>query len=195
MLVVITIIVMFAYTLLQTCMCCLINAVDTNPGVLECDGSLVPLTHDMDHEYEARDQSRASQLSVQGRLRSHSTFWLQELEPSPFVREVIEHGYRIPFIWLPDPVFYRNHRSAFEHAQFVEEAIKELVAAQCVVQCAEYPVVCSPLSVVVSGTGKKRLVLDLRYVNQFILMKKFKYEGLNVVPQCVVRVISLLPST
>ena len=41
----------------------------------------------------------------------------------------------------------------------------------------------SPLSVVVNACGKKRLVLDLRYVNQFILLTKFKYEGLNVVPQ------------
>ena len=30
--------------------------------------------------------------------------------------------------------------------------------------------------------GKKGL-LDLHYVNQFILMTKFKYEGINVVPQ------------
>ena len=50
-------------------------------------------------------------------------------------------------------------------------------------ECSESPIVCSPLSVLVSGRGKKRLVLDLRYVNQFILLKKFKYEGLNIVPQ------------
>ena len=79
--------------------------------------------------------------------------------------------------------FYRNQKSAFEHASFVEEAIGELVAGSCVVQCAESPAVCSPLSVVISGSGKKRLVLDLRYVNQFSLMKKFKYEGLNIAPQ------------
>ena len=90
-------------------------------------------------------------------------------------------GYRIPFIRLPDPVFYRNHRSALEHAEFVDVAIKELVALSCVVQCSQCPVVCSPLSVVVNGRGKKRL--DLRYVNQFILLTKFKYEGLNIIPQ------------
>ena len=65
----------------------------------------------------------------------------------------------------------------------MEEAIHELVSTRCVEQCSECPVVCSPLSVVVNRKGKKRLVLDLRYVNQFILMKKFKYEGLNMVPQ------------
>ena len=33
---------------------------------------------------------------------------------------------------------------------------------------------------------------DLRYVNQFILLKKFKYECLNIVPQLFVKVISSL---
>ena len=51
------------------------------------------------------------------------------------------------------------------------------------VQCSECPAVCSPLSVVVNAQGKKRLVLDLRYVDQSILLTKFKYEGLNVIPQ------------
>ena len=43
------------------------------------------------------------------------------------------------------------------------------------------PIVCSPLSVVTNASGK-RLVLDLRYVNQFLPDCKFKYEGLELVP-------------
>ena len=65
----------------------------------------------------------------------------------------------------------------------MDEAIKELVALSCVAQCSQCSVVCSPLSVVVNGRGKKRLVLDLRYVNQFTLLTKFKYECLNIIPQ------------
>ena len=135
------------------------------------------------HEYESEDTVHAGQLSVQGRLRANSNFWLNELEPSSFVKEIVTQGYRIPFIRLPDPVFYRNHNSAFKHAEFVEEAIQELAALSCNVQCSQCPAVCSSLSVVVNARGKKRLVLDLRYVNQFILLTKFKYEGLNIVPQ------------
>ena len=87
---------------------CMCRFVDTIPGVVECDEGLIPLSHDLNHEFEAVDQPCVAQPSVQGRLRSHSAFWLQELEPSPFVREVIEHGYRIPFIRLPDPVFLQE---------------------------------------------------------------------------------------
>ncbi len=50
-------------------------------------------------------------------------------------------------------------------------------------QYPQCPAVCSPMSVVVNACGKKRLVLDLRYVNQSILLTKFKYEGLNIIPQ------------
>ena len=127
--------------------------------------------------------SQISTLSVQGRLRKNADFWLKELESSSFVKEIVTEGYRIPFIRLPEPVFYRNHKSSFEHSKFTEEAIQDLVAKNCVVQCMECPIVCSPLSVVVNARGKKRLVLDLRYVNQFILLTKFKYEGLNIIPQ------------
>lgn len=45
------------------------------------------------------------------------------------------------------------------------------------------PTVCSPLSVVANAQGKLRLVLDLRYINQFLPERKFKYEGLGLVPQ------------
>ena len=57
----------------------------------------------------------------------------------------------------------------------MQEAINELLGAGCVV-------VCSPLHVVVNADSKKRLVVDFRYVNQFLQIQKFKYEGLERVP-------------
>ena len=35
---------------------------------------------------------------------------------------------------------------------------------------------------VFKAKGKPRLVVDLRYVNQFLSERKFKYEGLNLIP-------------
>ena len=137
------------------------------------------MSGELEPSVEFESGNSMDRISVQGRLKSHAKFWLDELDPSSFVKEIVSQGYRIPFIRLPDPVCYRNHRSAIEHADFVQEAIWELVDLACMIQCPKCPVVCSPLSVVVNAHGKKRLVLDLRYVNQFILLTKFKYEGLN----------------
>ena len=45
--------------------------------------------------------------------------------------------------------------------------------------------ICSPLSVVKSASGKKRLVLDLRYVNKFLWKDKFKYEDIKIAIQMI----------
>lgn len=75
------------------------------------------LPWELEPNAEFEPENAAGQISVQGRLRTHSKFWLEELEPSSFVNEIVTHGYRIPFIRLPDPFFYRNHRSPLKHAE------------------------------------------------------------------------------
>ena len=100
---------------------------------------------------------------VQGRLKEHSAFWLNELESSSFVESIVSQGYQLPFIKLPDPVCLMNHRSAYESSAFVST---ELIAGRCVIK----------------SKGKQRLVVDLRYINQFLPERKFKYEGLNLIP-------------
>ena len=47
--------------------------------------------------------------------------------------------------------------------------------------CSECPLVCNPLSAVGMTQEVYRLVVDLRYVNQYLPDQKFKYEGLNSV--------------
>ena len=83
--------------------------------------------------------------SVQGRLKEHEKFWLDELEPSSFLAGIISEGYRLPFLRLPDPLCQLNHRSALVSASFVMHAINELVLGRCVVECSSCPIVCSPL--------------------------------------------------
>ena len=62
----------------------------------------------------------------------------------------------------------------------MSKAVVELLAGGYVERSSEPPTVCSPLSVVVSGAGKKRLVVNLRHVNQYFWKQKFKYEDLQV---------------
>ena len=121
-----------------------------------------------------------SLVLVQGRLRSCVDFWESELKASDFVLGIIRSGYRLPFIRTSPAVCMTNHRSALESAMFITNAIQELLHTNCIVECTECPLVCSPLQVVVSAAGKQRLVIDLRYINQYLRSSKFKYEGLNV---------------
>lgn len=120
-------------------------------------------------------------VSVQGRLKNCVSFWENTLEASDFVLGIIKNGYRLPFIRFPPSVCMRNHRSAFESMDFVTNSIQELIETNCVVESDLCPLVCSPLQVVTNAKGKQRLVIDLRYINQYLNQYKFKYEGLNVV--------------
>ena len=121
-------------------------------------------------------------VSVQGRLKKCLKFWEERLQASEFVLGIICSGYRLPFIRLPPPVCMQNHRFTLNNAAFVSDSIQELLLANCVVECDECPLVCSPVQVATNAKGKQRLVIHLRYVNQHLVQYKFKHEGLNVIP-------------
>ena len=70
--------------------------------------------------------------------------------------------------------FLANNRSAFQHPEFVTQAISERLANGCIVERTVPPFCVNPLSV---AKGKKlRLVIDLRHVNSFLVRFKFKYK-------------------
>ena len=117
---------------------------------------------------------------VQGRLRQSLAFWKDVLQAPPPIIECIEKGYRLPLKFLPPPHSQGNHKSTEIHHKFVDEAIQNLVQNRCVIRVDQKPYVCSPLSVVSNSSGKSRLVLNLRYLNQFLYAPHFKYEDLRV---------------
>ena len=102
---------------------------------------------------------------IRGRLREHLEFW-RSINASQFVIRIVEEGYELPFVCLPERKFFGNHVSALENKSFVFEAIEELLSFGSVIAVTHEQVhVCSPLSVVPKKNNKLRLILDLRYVN------------------------------
>ena len=88
----------------------------------------------------------------------------------------IESGYILPLKSEPTPISQCNQQSAIANADFVQQSLSELIRNRCVRQVLEVPYICSPLSVVESSSGKKRLVINLRHLNRFLWKQKFKYE-------------------
>ena len=97
-----------------------------------------------------------------------------------FVIDTIKFGYRIPFISTPCRALFHNSKSALENASFVQSAIFELVGNCSVVEVPCVPHVVNPLSVSIQSSGKKRLILDLRHVNQSIWKQKLKCKDWRV---------------
>ena len=131
--------------------------------------------------WEVEVDSPSSQITdVQGRLRKNYKFWQEVLQAPTPVLECIENGYRLPLKFLPPSHHQCNNKSTETHRQFVDEAAQSLIMNRCIKRVETEPWVCSPLSVISNSAGKLRLVLNLRYLNQFLHVTKFKYEDLHV---------------
>ena len=143
------------------------------------EGECSELEPDLSRCWEFEQDS--TQISdVQGRMFSCLSFWEQALEAPPLVLECMKVGYKLPLLSIPEPYQKPNHKSARDEQDFVSQAISELAKNRCVQKSETVPVVCSPLSVVVSNGGKKQLVIDLRYLNGYLLKDSFKYEDRRI---------------
>ena len=123
---------------------------------------------------------------MNGRLRRAQAWWKDWCHCS-FALSIICHGYSLPWTSSPPPPFRKdNHPMASAHAEFVTTAIQELMdtgAASICTPCNQ-PQCVSPLNVV-EQRDKKSLILDLRAVNRYLVIPKFRYEGLTRVAELI----------
>ena len=125
------------------------------------------------------DDSSKFEVQVKGNLRKNLHFW-RGIGASPFILSFVKEEYKLPFFAFPEPAAFKNNRSALEHEEFVKSALEVLCQSGRVIRYSEPPYVVNPLSVSVQANGKKRLILDLRYVNRHLQKKRMKYEDWKV---------------
>ena len=113
-------------------------------------------------------------MSVKGRLKTHLDYWENVIGANGVVTSVIKEVYKIPFTYTPQKAYFKNNKSALRNSDFVTDSIKDLLINKLVKETKNIPHVVSPLSVVENFAGKKRLILELRYVNKHIYTHKVK---------------------
>ena len=134
------------------------EANDADCGLLSYDNCLCDL--------DKLEQN--SVVVVKGRLRENIAFW-QSIGASQWLLNVLCEAYCLPFVGCPVNKFFPNHKSASCHAEFVSAEISKLLASGAIMEVLSADVrVCNPLGVAVNSSGKHRLILDLRYVNQHL---------------------------
>ena len=84
-------------------------------------------------------------LSVKGNLRENLGFWRSISAPN-FILTTVEMGYKLPFGSLPFALRLRINKSARLHADFVDQAVLELVNSDRVCRVREQPFIVNPLS-------------------------------------------------
>lgn len=92
---------------------------------------------------------------------------------------MIENGYKVPCIETPSPKVFKNKKPALDNSDFVQ-TILDLFNTGHIIDTFSPCTVINPLTVSINTTGKKRLILDLRYINQFVWKQKFKLDDWTV---------------
>ena len=121
------------------------------------------------------------QASVAGRISKHADFWENQLNAPPFILDIVKNGFKANLTSTPPSFFARNNNSSLKHEEFVSESINKLLQDNCIKEVQRAPVCVNPLSV--AEKPKLRLVIDLRHVNKFIELKKFKYENIRTISE------------
>ena len=114
-------------------------------------------------------------ISPVGRLRSRYNN-LANITSNSYILDIVDHGYKIPFINTPPSVILDNNLSARSNLDFVSEEIKMLLQKGCISECDKIPQIVNPLTVAYNRNGKPRLVLDCRSINPLLYKYKFRME-------------------
>ena len=75
---------------------------------------------------------------------------------------------------------FKNSILFLNNLEFVIEAIQGLSRINKILEVDSVPLVINPISVTHQNSGKKRLMLDLRYVKKRICKSKIKFDNLKL---------------
>ena len=125
---------------------------------------------------------RCKLVTVKGSLKAHSLWWHEHVS-NPYVLDIIDDGYKLPFLSVPKVERLKNNKTARDNVTFVSDEIERLLEAGILIKCITAPTVVNALTVAHNASGKKRLVLDLRGVNPLLHVPKYKFEDLKVASQ------------
>ena len=110
-----------------------------------------------------------------GNLSGNIGKW-KDIGANEYIIDVIENGYKIPLLHIPDSIVLDNNKSARDNTKFVTEEIEKLINKGCVSPVTEKPYVVNPLTVAHNKESTFRLVLDARHINPHLYKFKHKYE-------------------
>ena len=93
-----------------------------------------------------------SEPVLRGRMKASIGFWCEIGAPLEILN-IIQEGYKIPFMGTPKQARFKNNKSAINNSQFVSQAISDLLSKGLIVQCNSVPLVINPLSVSIQLIG------------------------------------------
>lgn len=98
-----------------------------------------------------------------GGIHDKFEFWDRELHAGSWVLDLIENGYKVPFVKEPDASEFDNNASVKHNMAVAEEQVKQLLQQGVLRRVSSKPHCVNPLGLVtriVNGAPKHRLIFD-----------------------------------
>ncbi len=113
--------------------------------------------------------------NVKGSLARHADLW-KTLTSDQLILGIIENGYQPPFLSTPPRFCKKHNTTATKNSDFVTHSVVELILNGFAKLTKKPCKVTNPFTVSIQSNGKKRLIADLRHLNNFLQTEKFKME-------------------
>ncbi len=125
------------------------------------------------------ENGRALGLSkVKGSLARHSQAWSRVTSDAEILK-TMWLGYAPPFLTCPLPFADKNNVSVTSNYSFVLKAVMEMLVNGLAKLTRTPSEVINPFTVSFQANGKKRIIADLRHLNQYLDPPKFKLEDIR----------------
>jgi len=145
-----------------------------------------PKTSDLNLLYPSLPSTSTKDIPVGGRLQRFADHW-EELGASEFIVGVLREGYQIGFHGIPPTTHVPcNESTSLDRRkdQLIEDHIQELLQKEAIEE-VQGPVIgksfFSRLFMVPKQNGKWRPVIDLKRLNKYVKVPKFKMETISSV--------------
>jgi hypothetical protein len=113
-----------------------------------------------------------------GAFHQHSHQWMQEGTP-PTLLHWIHLGVPLPIWQLPALHALRNHHLSPNQEEFIKNKISHLVQEQALQELLPHEqAFLSPIRVVPKKNRKHRLIINMKLLNFYIWLPKFKFSSL-----------------
>ena len=86
--------------------------------------------------------------------------------------KTIENECKILFFEVPEKAHLPNNKSSLKNENLVLDSISEMLKIGSIKEVKGTPKVINPFSISKRSSGKKRLILDLRYINEHLYKDK-----------------------
>ena len=122
------------------------------------------------------ENSKKSNISLKGNLKRNIAYWLNILMANESVLQIIENEYKIPFFKTAEKSHLPNNKSPLKSEKFALDSISEMLKIGSIKDVKAPAKVINPLSVSENSAAKKRPILKLRYINEYLYKDKIKFD-------------------